>query len=250
MPARARTTVDGKRLLVLLACIGLSIAAWELPFLTPLKLLAVAGHETGHALASLIVGGSVNQIHIQSNEGGDCLSMIPDGFFARIIVSSAGYVGGALIGALLLILTFRFNFGRAMLGAACIWLALIGLLYARDPFTLAFCVGMAALFGIGARFLPTALVGAVNLFLASFTALYAVMDLKSDLWSSEVRERSDAAILASTTGIPSVVWAVLWSALSLLILGYGAWLALRRRNVIDPLRSAVSSDMREIGSAR
>src|SRR5690348_6154239 len=48
MPS-SRSEVDGKRLLVLAACVGLSIAAWELPFLTPLKLLAVAGHETGHA---------------------------------------------------------------------------------------------------------------------------------------------------------------------------------------------------------
>src|SRR4051812_2343877 len=183
----SRTEVDGKRLLVLVACVGLSVAAWELPFLTPLKLLAVAGHETGHALASLVVGGSVNQIHIQSNEGGDCLSMVPDGFFARVLVSSAGYVGAALIGALLLLLTFRFNLGRIMLGLACAWLAAIALLYARDPFTIGFCMGMAALFGLSARFLPPGAVQGVNLFIASFTALYSVMDLKSDLWSSEVR---------------------------------------------------------------
>jgi hypothetical protein len=224
-----RTEVDGKRLLVLVVCVGLSVAAWELPFLTPLKLLAVAGHETGHALASLVVGGSVNQIHIQSNEGGDCLSMIPDGFFARVAVSSAGYVGSALIGALLLLLTFRFNLGRLMLGAACLWLAAIALLYARDPFTLGFCLGMATLFGLGAKLLPSGAVAGLNLFLASFTALYAVMDLKSDLWSSEVRARSDAAILASTTGIPSIFWALVWTGLSLAIVAYGAFASLQRR---------------------
>jgi hypothetical protein len=224
----SRSEVDGKRLLVLAACVGVSIAAWELPFLTPVKLLAVAGHETGHAIASLIVGGSVNQIHIQSNEGGDCLSMIPDGFLARVIVSSAGYVGAAIIGALLLLLTFRFNFGRLMLGAACVWLAAIALFYGRDPFTLGFCLGMAALFGLCAKFLPAGAVQGLNLFIASFTALYSVMDLKSDLWSSEVRARSDAAILASTTGVPAMIWAVIWTGLSLAIVGYGAYLALKR----------------------
>jgi hypothetical protein len=226
MPSRSE--VDGKRLLVLAACVGLSIAAWELPFLTPLKLLAVAGHETGHAIATLIVGGSVNQIHIQSNEGGDCLSMIPDGFFARVLLSSAGYVGAAIIGALLLLFAFRFNLGRVMLGAACVWLALIALLYGRDPFTLGFCLGMAALFGLCAKFLPPGAVQGVNLFIASFTALYSVMDLKSDLWSSEVRASSDAAILASTTGVPAVIWAFLWSALSLAIVAFGGYLALKR----------------------
>jgi hypothetical protein len=110
-----------------------------------------------------------------------------------------------------------------------VWLGAITLLYARDPFTIGFCMGMAALFGLSARFLPPNAVSAVNLFIASFTALYSVMDLKSDLWSSEVRARSDAAILASTTGIPAVFWAFVWSALSLAIVGYGAYLALKRR---------------------
>src|SRR5262245_62145132 len=112
MPAPAR--IDGKRLIALIACVVPGVAAWGPPFLTPLKLLAVAGHETGHALASLIVGGTVNQIHIAADQSGDCLSMIPDGYFARIIVSSGGYVGGAIIGALLLLLTFRFNLGKPM----------------------------------------------------------------------------------------------------------------------------------------
>src|SRR4051812_28123408 len=148
MPMPAPAKIDGKRLIALIACIVLGVAAWELPFLTPLKLLAVAGHETGHAVASLIVGGSVNQIHIASDQSGDCMSMIPDGYFARIIVSSAGYVGAALIGALLLLLTFRLNWGKAMLGVAAVWLATIALFYGRDPFTLMFCLGMAALFAV------------------------------------------------------------------------------------------------------
>lgn len=240
MPIGPPAKIDVKRLVALIACVVLGVAAWELPFLTPLKLLAVAGHETGHALASLFVGGRVNQIHIASDQSGDCLSMIPDGYFARIIVSSGGYVGGAIIGALLLLLTFRFNWGKAMLGVASAWLAIIGLLYGRDPFTFAFCVGGAVLFGLGARFLPRDVAASVNLFLASFTALYAVMDLKDDLWNSAVRSQSDAAILAGSSGIPAVVWAFLWTVLSLAIVGLGAWLALKRQ----PLTGADAFDTR------
>jgi hypothetical protein len=225
----ARTELDVKRLAVLIGCVVLSVAAWELPVLTPLKLLAVAGHETGHAVASLFVGGSVNQIHVNVDQSGDCLSMIPDSFFGRVVVSSAGYVGSAIISALLLLITFRVNAGRIMLAAAAAWLALIALFYGRDLFTLGFCLGMAALFAVGAKVLPREAANAVNLFIASFTALYAVMDLKDDLWNSTVRAQSDAAILASTTLIPSVVWALGWSLSSLAIVGYGAWLALQRR---------------------
>src|SRR5439155_23691995 len=104
---------------------------------------------------------------------------------------------------------------------------LITLFYARDPVTIAFCLGMAALFGVCARLLPLGAVSVLNLFIASFTALYAVMDLKDDLWTSEVRDRSDAAILAATTGIPAVFWAFCWTVLSLFIVAWGAYLALQ-----------------------
>lgn len=240
----APAQVDGKRLIALIACIVLGVAAWELPFLTPLKLLAVAGHETGHAVAALLVGGSVNQIHVSADESGDCLSMIPDGYFARIVVSSGGYVGGAIIGALLLLFTFRWNLGKPMLAVAAVWLTVVALFYGRDLFTLGFCLGMAALFGLGARFLPKDAASAVNLFIASFTALYAVMDLKDDLWNSAVRSQSDAAILASSSGIPAVVWAFMWTLLSLAIVGYGAYLALKRTPK-DPLSAWASSGARE-----
>ncbi|MBK7860359.1 MAG: M50 family metallopeptidase [Archangiaceae bacterium] len=241
--------LDGKRLLALIACVVLGVAAWEVPFLTPLKLLAVAGHETGHALATLLVGGSVNQIHIASDQSGDCMSMIPAGYFARIIVSSGGYVGASIIGALLLLLTFRFNWGKPMLAVAAAWLAAIGLFYGRDPFTFAFCIGMAVLFALGAKVFSRDVAAAVNLFLASFTALYAVMDLKDDLWSSAVRAQSDAAILAGTSGIPAVVWAFLWTVSSLLIVGAGAYLALKRQTR-DPLGiDALASSRRALRRA-
>lgn len=214
----------------------------------PFKLLAVMGHETGHALASLVAGGSVSRVTIAGNESGECLSAIPPSFFARTLVYSAGYVGSAIISVVLLVLTFRFDLRRTMLGAACLWLALMGVFYARDAFTLAFCVGMAAAFGLGAKFLPPQVVGVVNLFIASFTALYAAMDLKDDLWNGAVRAHSDAQLLADITIVPAVVWAALWTLLSVALLGLGVWIAMRKRPqpaVVAPRPlSAAASGMR------
>jgi hypothetical protein len=222
-----RTTLHFGRAALFVGIIAVSAFFWDSPVLLPFKLLAVAGHETGHALAALLVGGTVDRISVSPNEAGQCLSRIPDGFFGRVVVSSAGYVGSALISALLLLLTFRFNARRAMLGAACVWLTLMGIFYARDGFTLAFCLVMALLFGLGAKWLPAGAVGAVNLFLASFTSLYALLDLKDDLWNPAVRAQSDAAILASSTFVPAVVWAALWTLMSVALLALGAWYALR-----------------------
>jgi Peptidase M50B-like len=225
----AETRIDGGRVLLLVAFVALGVLGWEVSALWPLKLLAVLGHETGHALAALLVGGEVNQITVAPNQGGSCLSMIPDGFFARILVSSGGYVGAAIISALLLLLTFRWNLGRKMLAATSVWLVLLGLLYGRDLFTFAFCGVMAAVFAVAARYFPPGVVSAINLFMATFTALYAVMDLKDDLWNGAVRAQSDAQILADATHIPAIFSAFIWTLMSVIVVGVGAWYAVQRR---------------------
>jgi Peptidase M50B-like len=232
------TSIHPGRALVLVAILAAGIFFWDAPVLLPFKLLAVMGHETGHALASLVVGGSVDRVSLHLDESGACLSRIPQGFFAQTAVYSAGYVGGAVIAVLLLVLTFRFNARRAMLGLACAWLALMGLFYARDSFTLAFCVSMAVAFGLGAKWLPTAAVGALNLFIASFTALYAVMDLKDDLWNGAVRAQSDAQLLANLTVVPALIWAALWTVVSVGILGVGLSFALKEKLPITSPRGA------------
>ena len=224
------------RAALLVAIVVAGAVFWDSPILLPFKLLSVMGHETGHALASLIVGGSVDRVTLSLDESGACLSRIPDGFFARVIVYSAGYVGSAIISVLLLVASFRFNARRAMLAGACFWLALMGVVYARDGFTLLFALVMAALFGAGARWLPDGLVGGLNLFIASFTALYAVMDLKDDLWNSAVRSQSDAQLLADLTIVPAIVWAALWTLISVAVLLGGAWLALKDKpQPVSPL---------------
>lgn len=229
MSATPAARIHGRRAALLAACLAVGVLAWDTPALWPFKLLAVMAHETGHALATLAVGGGVQQVSISGNEAGACLSSYPDSFLAKVLVYSGGYVGNALISALLLLLTFRLNARRLILGAACAWLLAMGLFYARDAFTLAFCAVMAALFGLGARLLPLAAVGLLNTFLASFNALYAAFDLRSDLWTGAVRAQSDAQLLANVTVVPALVWAALWSLGGVLVLAWGVWLALHTR---------------------
>lgn len=229
MSAKPAARIDLSRAALMAGCLAVGVLAWDTPALWPFKLLAVMAHETGHALATLFVGGGVQQVTISGNEAGACLSSYPDSFFAKVLVYSGGYVGNALISALLLLLTFRFNARRLILGAACVWLVAMGVFYARDGFTLAFCAVMAALFGLAARMLPLGAVGLLNTFLASFNALYAAFDLRSDLWNGAVRAQSDAQLLANVTFLPAFVWAGLWSVCGLALLGWGLWLALRTR---------------------
>lgn len=233
---KAQAELHPVRAAILVGTLVAGVVFWNSPVLLPFKLLSVMGHETGHAVASLLVGGSVERVTLRPNESGECLSRIPDGFFARVLVYSGGYVGSAIIAVALLVLSFRFNARRVMLALACAWLVAMGLFYARDGFTLLFTVVMAAAFGAGAKWLPDALVGALNLFIASFTALYAVMDLKDDLWNSAVRSHSDAQLLANVTLVPAIAWAAVWTLVSLAIVLAGAGLALR-----EPVRKAAGA---------
>jgi hypothetical protein len=195
--------------------------------LWPLKVLVVMMHETGHAVATLLVGGHVDRVTIAANQSGQCVSALPPGALRQIAIYSAGYVGSAVAGALLLIATLRFRIRRAVLGAMSLWLGVMAVLYAGDAFTLAFCVGTAIALAAGARWLPLGLVGGLNVFIAAFTGLYALFDLRDDLWNGAARQHSDAALLSSLIPVPSLVWAALWTAAAVVILVAAAAWALR-----------------------
>jgi hypothetical protein len=88
-------------------------------------------------------------------------------------------------------------------------------------------VGTALALGIGARLLPVSVVDLVNLFLAAFSALYVLFDLRAGLWNPLAREHSDAALLAKLTFVPAIAWAAIWTLLALSLLGLFAWRSVR-----------------------
>ena len=235
MHMKAGQDLGAGRLLVLALCVLAGIWFWDSPLLTPLKLLVVMMHETGHALATLLVGGSVDRVVIASDESGSCLSRIPVSFFGQVIVYSAGYLGSTIAAALLLVATLRWKLRRPVLVLAAIWLVAMAVGYAGDAFTLLFCLGTAAVLAAGAKWLPDRAVDTVNLFLAGFSALYALIDLRSDLWDGRVRGISDAALLAQLTWIPAIAWALLWSLAALAVLGFTLrWCVSRRSGMTWP----------------
>lgn len=219
----------GRGLLVV-SFVAVGVVFWDSPVLWPLKLLVVMMHETGHALASLLVGGSVDRVVVNANEGGHCLSRLPPSVLGQVVVFSAGYLGSTLAGVLLLVATLRFRLRRPVLVLASAWLGLMAVLYAGDVFTLLFCAGTAGALALAARFLPDGAVDVLNLFLAAFSSLYALLDLRDDLWDGAVRGQSDAALLAEVTWVPALVWAVLWTLASLALVGaFVAWSVRRAR---------------------
>jgi len=64
-------------------------------------------HESGHALATLLVGGSVDRIQISPDQGGVTFSRYPPSLLRAIVISSAGYVGSTVSGCVLLWIAAR-----------------------------------------------------------------------------------------------------------------------------------------------
>ena len=241
-----RPGIATSRLVVLGILVLAGLWFWSAPWLAPLRLLVVLVHETGHALATLVFGGKVERIIVGADESGQCLSSLPAGWLPQIAVYSAGYVGSAISGALLLVLAFRFRLHRPVLYAMGVWVTAMGVIYAGNAFTLAYCLGMGAVLLVLARLLPAGAVRALVTVLAVFTGLYALFDLRDDLWSPGGSGPSDAVLLAAQTHVPAFLWALLWSAASVAVLALAGSLSMRRGAeppALEAVRSAAASGM-------
>ena len=203
-----------KRLLLPLLLAVAVYLLWSTVVVWPLRVFVVLLHEVSHGLAAVLTGGRIVAIELSPREGGLCTTAGGWPF----VISSAGYLGSALFGALFLHLGFRgkpraHRAATALLGAA---LVLLTLVWVRSAF--GFVYGLAAgtlLFGV-ARWLPEGASSFVLRLLGVTSLLYAPWDIASDLLLRSV-PASDASALARMTGVPAVVWGVLWLGASVLV---------------------------------
>jgi hypothetical protein len=198
---------------------------WNIPqldfLLYPFRLFVTFVHEAGHGLAAILTGGRFLQFTILPNGSG--YATTAGG--VQAIILPAGYLGAALFGAVLFYLANSLPYPRhisVVLGVLVIGIAFLfgGL------FSLATLVGVligVALIAIGRRGHYDINLLTLNL-LATITSLNAVLDLFGLIRSSGVRMgsiRNDALAFQQEVFplIPAAVWAFLWSAIAVLMLG-------------------------------
>ena len=182
---------------------------WDTPVVAPLKLFVVFLHEISHGIVAVATGGRIDRIVIEANEGGACYC----GGGNPFLTLSAGYLGSLLWGLIFLWLaTFesRARWTMAFVGAAT---GAVTLLYMRSAFGFAFGLGFAMALVLAARKLPAIWNARILSVLGLTSALYAILDIKSDIIDRPGME-SDARMLADLTGVPTVVWGVLWIGLA------------------------------------
>ncbi|HYP51998.1 MAG TPA: M50 family metallopeptidase, partial [Pyrinomonadaceae bacterium] len=187
-------------------------------------------HEGGHALASLLTGNDVQSLNV-SMDGSGAVYSTHGGVLSRLFISSAGYLGATAFGALLLVLIRRAFAARMVLVGSAALILLLTVVYGFfSPLAHGQLPGLFTLVAGGALFV--ALVAAarfasakVATFLVSFLAvqcvLNAIFDLKTVLFLSTpfgLGAQTDAANMASATGVPAIVWALAWGFVAFLIL--------------------------------
>jgi hypothetical protein len=237
--------------ITLLLAAALSIALWFIPYADilsyPFRIFVTFIHEGGHALAALVTGNSVQSLSVAMNASGETYTT-QGGVFSRMLVSSAGYLGAMAFGSLLLVLIRKAVAARIVL-AGCALLILIlttvfGLInpmvvgtwgsLTGIPFT--FFAGLALAIGLVAvaRFASARVATFVVSLLAVQCVLNALLDLKTVFFLSSPFGASvpnDAANMAAATGIPAVVWTIVWivAAFGILFLALRLYVAARER---------------------
>jgi hypothetical protein len=205
----------------------LSLTPWAGLLLYPFKLFTTWVHECGHAFATVLVGGRVQAITIAPDTSGLTLGLVPAGALARGVVASAGYLGAALVGCVLMAAARAPRRAHAILLATGGCLLLTAVLWVRNLFGLVVVLAWgAALVALGRRGAGDAARFLVGL-LAVQVALNAVYDIRVLFL---VRGGpSDAETMARLFLLPASLWAAAWMVLSVAMLGATLWLTRDRR---------------------
>jgi hypothetical protein len=220
------TAVSGRRILVVATLI--TFALWFVPYsnyiLYPIRLFVTFVHESGHALAATLTGGSVDYIRIFGDGSGVTYTRTSPVW--TWLVLSGGYLGAALFGSVMLHVgrLRQSNAGRLSLYAASLYMMAITLLWTspfHSIFTVVTGMGLAVILFVLGRLLS----GQAALIVSSFLAVQCCLDALSDLrvlvnLTSTGSRENDAAFMAKFYFIPATLCALIWCIMALTILGF------------------------------
>jgi hypothetical protein len=190
-----------------------SLLLWDTFVVYPFRIFVVFLHEISHGIAAVLTGGRIVSIALTFDEGGVCVTQGG----SRFLTLSAGYLGSLLWGALFLLLGARRRRAPGVVALIGLFTLFVTLLFVRSGFGVVYglltgvaLILVASKLGAEASEILLAAIGVMS-------CLYAVWDIASDLLLRHV-PHSDAAALAALTGIPAVIWALLWMAASLWVI--------------------------------
>ena len=247
---RLRLSQDARpQAMTLLIAATISVVLWFIPFaefLTyPFRIFMTFIHEGGHALAAFVTGNSVVSLSVETS-GNGLTYTTKGGILSQVFVSSAGYLGAMAFGALLLILIRKAVAARIVLLGCGLYVFALTMIYglikplfwlsglSGIPFTLLAGIILSVGLVLIARFASARVATFFVSLLAVQCVLNALFDLKILLalsspliGSSNVH--TDALNMANATGIPAILWTIIWIAFAVGILWFAMRLYVARR---------------------
>ena len=204
-----------KQLSYLIFLLGLIIIGWEYPILYPLKLLVVFFHESSHAIATLLTGGTVKELVINQDQGGHVISQGGN----RFIILSAGYIGSLLWGVIIYMASVKSHYDKAIMAVLGISILIITLVLSRSIFSWLFGLLSGGAMLLMARYLAEKYNDFVLRLIGLTSIMYAPLDIYSDTISRSYLQ-SDAYLLAEYTGGTTLLWGSIWIIISVVVIFY------------------------------
>lgn len=190
----------------------------------PIRLFVTFIHEGCHALAAVITGGHVDSLVIRPDGSG--VTWSAGGF--GLLISSAGYLGATLFGALLVAALRRGVPAKYLLTLTGGLIGLLTLCFVRPP-SVAELGNFGLSVGVGIALTVALIFGGLRLpersaaFAVSFLGVQCILNALFDLNVLLSRSvsgvtQSDAGNMFRMTLIPAPVWAVLWLVVAAVML--------------------------------
>ena len=213
------------------------VFSWASYLVYPLQLFATFVHEGSHVLAALITGSHVDSLTVSPDTSGVVWSAA-SGWFSSLLISSAGYLGTTAFGTLLLV-WMRFGYSSKIgLYAASGFVGLMTIIFGLiSPIwnvfstkatlgSIAFTVISGAVLTVGlfaiAKYASQKWIDFALSFLAVQCLLNAIFSLKDLFFISTTTDaQTDALNMANATGLPSIVWVLIWIGISVLMISVG-----------------------------
>lgn len=209
---------QGSRYFLILVAV---LLLWNTQIIKPLKIFTVFLHELGHSLMAVIFGQGIQGFTVNLNESGYTLVQAK-GWFSALMIANGGYLGSILFALLILYLkkTWIKNY---ILGTAAALLLAVSIRYSSFSFTLlysvAFAVAIIILYMLQNERLNDWIIDIIGV----ASAAYAVYDIFVDTillqinlklhlingWKVE-QPLTDAVQLQTLTGIPAILWGIIW----------------------------------------
>lgn len=208
-----------KQLLVLLVFLAMAVVLWDTFLLYPVKLFVVMLHEMSHGLMAELFGGDIVRIQIDYRIGGYCQYTLPDTFWGRFMVASAGYLGSLFWGALILIGAVRTDKDRYISLVIGIVLLILSwfVIKTGEWFGIVMTLGFGLFMLVAFKLMSDTFHDYFLKFIGMVSCIYVIIDIKNDL-IDRTGIGSDADSIAEMTGIPSMVVGIIWFFIGSLVI--------------------------------